>query len=81
MFRNYIGRLNVLIFVLILSFLLPKYIEVFLLHQLLTPQQPFKKPRGKPISTWISMMIIKQLANEHSLTWENACAIAQDRNA
>ena len=43
-------------------------------------QQPFKKPRGKPKSTWISMMI-KQLANEHSLTWENACAVAQDRNA
>ena len=27
-------------------------------------------------------MMIKQLANEHSLTWEeNACAIEQDRNA
>ena len=43
-------------------------------------QQPFKKPRGKPKSMWISMMI-KQLANEHSLSWENAWAIAQDRNA
>ena len=39
-------------------------------------QQPFKKPRGKPKSTWISIMI-----NEHTLTLENACAIAQDRNA
>ena len=43
-------------------------------------QQPFKKPRGKPKSMWISMMI-KQLANEHSLSLENAWAIAQDRNA
>ena len=43
-------------------------------------QQPFKKPHGKPKSTWTSMMI-KQLVNEHSLTWENACAITQDRNA
>ena len=42
--------------------------------------QPYQGPRGTPKFTWLSL-ILKQLANEHEhdLTWQKACAFAQDR--
>ena len=43
-------------------------------------QQPYQRPRGKPKSTWMSL-ILKQLSTEHFLTWEKANVLAQDRVA
>ena len=42
-------------------------------------QQPYTKPRGRPVSTWLSVLK-KQLEEEHGLSWEEACMKARDRD-
>ena len=41
-------------------------------------QEQYNRPRGKPKATWLSLMK-KQLAEEHNLSWDEACLVAQDR--
>jgi len=40
---------------------------------------PYKKPRGRPPLTWLSIMK-KQLSEELKLSWEKACQLAKDRD-
>ena len=42
-------------------------------------REKYNRPKGRPIITWISMMT-NQLANNHQLTWEEACIKASNRD-
>ena len=42
-------------------------------------REKYSRPKGRPITTWISMMA-NQLANDHQLTWKEACIKASNRD-
>ena len=42
-------------------------------------QTPYKRPRGKPKLTWLTLMK-KQLIDDHNMSWEDACDIALDKH-
>ena len=42
--------------------------------------EKYQRPRGRPVSTWLALLK-KQLFNDHGLVWNEACQLANDRDA